>query len=263
MRIQNTFQAITFLYHDVVENPSDSGFQRKSALPYKHKIKEFSDNLDIIFNNSDLIITINELKYHKNIKVTLLTFDDGGKSAMLIADYLEKYDLQGHFFITTSLIGDIYFLKEREIIELHARGHIIGSHSHSHPNVFNSLSFQDMVKEWSHSKSILENILKSNINACSIPGGDANKDSYYSAIDCGYKYIFNSEPTVKPRKIKDAIILGRVCPKKGTNYKTVENLSNFRGVRKQYAIRQLKNTARYILYPFYTKIVNSRKHGEQ
>ena len=38
----------SFLYHDVTDDPAESGFQRPSALPYKHNIGEFSQNLDQI-----------------------------------------------------------------------------------------------------------------------------------------------------------------------------------------------------------------------
>lgn len=254
----NNFKFLTFLYHDVVDKPSDSGFQRKSALPYKHKITEFQDNIDIIVSDSKPIISINELYLHN--KAILLTFDDGGKSAILIADYLEKYNLKGHFFITTSLIGDKYFLKEHEVLELHQRGHIIGSHSHSHPNVFSSITYEEMMKEWSQSKCILEKIVKCNINSCSIPGGDANKNAYYSAKECGYKFIFNSEITTKPRRIEDVVILGRICPKQGTNYESIKGFIKFKGIRKEVILRLTKKIAKIILYPIYSKIYNARIH---
>ena len=255
-------QVLTFLYHEVVDSPTDSGFQRKSAIPYKHGVQEFKDNIDIIVKNSELITTIKQLETNTNNKATLVAFDDGGKSNITSASYLEKYNVKGHFFITTNLIGDPYFMNETQLVELHRQGHIIGSHSHTHPNVFKSLSYDEMVEEWSKSKNILENLLKCPIDSCSIPGGDANMDAYRSAIACGYKYIFDSEPTVKIRNMDGAYILGRFCPKRGTKYSEIEKLSNFRGIAKQKIIRELKKTAKIILYPIYSKIHNSRKHGD-
>lgn len=249
---------LTFLYHEAVDDPSDSGFQRNSALPYKHRIQEFYDNIDIISRLCNNIITIDQLHLHN--EATLLTFDDGGKSSILIADYLEKYDLRGHFFITTSLIGDKYFLSEAEIRDLHNRGHIIGSHSHSHPNVFKSLSYENMILEWSTSKKVLENILKTEITTCSIPGGDANKNSYISAQKCGYKFLFDSEPTIRLRKKDNLYILGRICPKAGTSYEVVEGFCNYKGIRKQNYIRKVKNLVKTIVFPVYSKIHNAREH---
>ncbi len=260
--MNNNLQVLTFLYHEVTDDPANTGFQRKQALPYKHKVEEFEKNIDIIVGNSDLITTTNDLgKLNGKKRVTLISFDDGGKSAMLSAEYLERHNLRGHFFITTELIGDKYFLREDEILELHRRGHVIGSHSHSHPNVFSSLSFEEMLEEWSKSKRILEDLLDGPVTTCSIPGGDANKNAYRAALQCGYEVIFDSEPTTKPRKIGNSLILGRVCPKRGTSYNEIEALSQFRGIRKQYLVRAMKKTIKFVLYPLYSRIYNRRTHA--
>jgi len=256
--MKNNSKYLTFLYHEATDNPSDSGFQRNSALPYKHKVEEFYSNIDIIEKNRKNIITVDKLNTHSN--ATLLTFDDGGKSALLIAEYLEKYNLKGHFFITTSLIGDKYFLGKDEIIDLHNRGHIIGSHSHSHPNVFKSLTYDKMVFEWSRSKSILEDLLNTKIKICSIPGGDSNSNSYLSAKECGYDFIFDSEPTLKPRNKDGITVLGRICPKAGTNLQQIEEFCKLKGIKKQFYIRKIKNIIKISLFPLYSRIHNARKH---
>lgn len=250
---------LTFLYHEAVDNPDESGFQRRSALPYKHKVQEFYDNIDIIVKNRKNIITVDKFSELSD-EATLITFDDGGKSAMLIADYLDKKQIKGHFFITTSLINDPYFLSKEQVLNLHTRGHIIGSHSHSHPNVFKSLSYEKMLEEWSTSKKILEDILGTEIQSCSIPGGDANSNSYKSAKDAGYKYLFDSEPTLKVRTLDSLVIFGRICPKAGTDYQQILNFCQLKGIKKQRAIRKTKNLVKQIVFPVYSKIHNSRKH---
>lgn len=256
----NKLQVLTFLYHEVVSAPEDSGFQRKSALPYKHGIEEFEENINIIVRNSEEITTIDKIEEYQGQKVTLLAFDDGGKSAMHIAEVLEKHHVRGHFFITTSLIGDKYFLDKKQIIDLHNRGHIIGSHSHLHPNVFKSLSHAEMLKEWSESKRILEEILKTTVDTCSIPGGDDNEDTYTSAYETGYKYIFNSDPTTKLTYHKDMMIIGRICPKTGTDYSKIESLSKYKGIKTERFKRVFKNTVKSLIFPIYSKIHNSSKH---
>jgi peptidoglycan/xylan/chitin deacetylase (PgdA/CDA1 family) len=258
--MKNNSKYLTFLYHEATNNPSDSGFQRNSAIPYKHKVEEFYSNIDIIIKNRKNIITVDKLNTHNN--ATLLTFDDGGKSALLIAEHLEKYNLKGHFFITTSLIGDKYFLGKDEIIDLYNRGHIIGSHSHSHPNVFKSLDYDKMVFEWSRSKSILEDILNTKIKTCSIPGGDANSNSYLSAKECGYDFIFDSEPVLKTRNKDGIIILGRICPKAGTSLQRIEELCKLKGIKKLFYIRKIKNLFKILIFPLYSRIHNARKHAK-
>ena len=256
--MKNHQKYLTFLYHEACDNPGDSGFQRNSALPYKHKVEEFYSNIDIIVKNRKNIITVDKLSTASN--ATLLTFDDGGKSALLIAEYLEKHRLRGHFFITTSLIGDKYFLEKDEIIDLHNRGHVIGSHSHSHPNVFKSLTYDKMVFEWSRSKAILEDLLNTKINTCSIPGGDSNLNSYLSAKECGYDFIFDSEPTLKPRYKYGITVLGRICPKAGTDLEKIEEFCGLKGIKRQFYIRKIKNIIKISLFPLYSRIHNARTH---
>lgn len=251
-------QIQTFLYHEVVDNPNDSGFQRNQALPYKHKVSEFKENIDIIVRNSELITTVDRISLHGNSRITLISFDDGGKSAMTSASYLEKHNLRGHFFVSTAFIGDEHFLKAEEIIDLHKRGHIIGSHSHSHPNVFKKLTYREMEYEWKKSKAILEKLLKTEVNSCSVPGGDSNPDTYASAIDCGFKYIFDSEPITRSRQMGNALILGRICPKAGTKYQEIENLARFKGMRKQYFVRELKKTIKNIIFPIYVRMYDKK-----
>ena len=258
--MQSKSRYLTFLYHEAVDNPNDSGFQRKGALPYKHGEKEFLNNIDIIVASEKKIITLKQLDSYN--EAIMISFDDGGKSSMFIADYLEKHNICGHFFITTSLIGNKYFLNKEQIIDLHNRGHIIGSHSHTHPNVFKSLSYKEMLEEWIASKNILEDILDVEVTSCSVPGGDVNRDTYNSATECGYKYIFDSEPKVHLRKNGDSIIIGRICPNAGTNLEVIKNLANFKGITKQLFVRRFKTLIKTILFPIYSKVHNSHKHEQ-
>ena len=116
-----------------------------------------------------------------------------------------------------------------------------------------------MIKEWTESKKILEDILGEPVETCSIPGGDSNKNAYKSAVEAGYKVIFDSEITTKIRKKNGAIILGRVCPKAGTSIAKIKQLSKFQGLQKEALIRQLKKIAKMLLYPIYKRIQKKSK----
>ena len=238
------------MYHDVTDDPTDSGFQRPSALAYKHPKSEFLGNLNVIKNAGVPIITVNQLSAMGE-RAILLTFDDGGKSFMYIAEQLDKYNLKGHFFITTCLIGDPLFLSKQNIVELHKNEHIIGSHSHTHPNIFYSLSYEKMLEEWSTSKAILEEIVSDKIICCSVPGVDANTNSYLSAAECGYSYLFDSEITMDLRHEKNITIIGRVSLKNGMNINVVRDYVNFKGFTKARNVRAIKKLAKKIIYPFY------------
>src|SRR4029077_10963083 len=64
----------------------------------------------------------------------ILTFDDGGVSAYnCTGDILEQFGWHGHFFVSTNYIGTRGFVSPAQIRTLRKRGHVIGSHSCSHP----------------------------------------------------------------------------------------------------------------------------------
>ena len=112
---------VTFLYHEVSDDPDSSGFVRKSSLHYKHKKEEFIKNIEAIKSSQIRPISINQLDENSEKHKILLTFDDGGKSAMYITDVLDKYSLLGHFFITTSKIGSQTFLSKEDIKSIFKR----------------------------------------------------------------------------------------------------------------------------------------------
>lgn len=244
---------LTLLYHEVVDRPEDSGFQTTANLPYKHKVREFKDNLDIVDRLAPKVGKLESLEAQSS-PLTLISFDDGGASSMKIADELESRGHRGIFFITTSILGTPGFLTEKNVRELFDRGHTIGSHSHTHPNVFRSLSYKDMLFEWRESKKILEQITESKITVCSIPGGDASDNAYTSAVESGYSKIFDSEPEILPRHFKEAQIYGRVCPKAGTALSEIEKTCRLQGFGMMKLKRRTKLLIKAMIFPIYLRI---------
>lgn len=180
---------ISLMYHDVYKgDPSESGFQNESAFQYKIAVSQFEKQIESILN------------YCKRIKkdvndIVRFTFDDGGVSFYtVIAPTLEKYGLKGIFFISTKYIGTDGFMSRDMIKELSLRGHIIGSHSHTHPQNMAQLTYDDIVSEWTESASILSAILGKKIEVASIPNGYANKSVLSACIDTGFKIVYTSIP---------------------------------------------------------------------
>ena len=58
---------VTFLYHEVCDDPNSTGFIRKSNLPYKHKKDEFIKNIEAIKNSQIAPIKVDYIK-EKSIK---------------------------------------------------------------------------------------------------------------------------------------------------------------------------------------------------
>lgn len=193
---------INLMYHDVfVHNTNESGFQRERDLPYKMNASMFERHVKSI---SDYCESTHQSKNH-----VVFTFDDGGKSFyQVIAPILEKYGLKGIFFITTKYIGTDTFLDEEEIRDLHKRGHIIGSHAHTHKHLY-TLTDEQVEDEWKCSTEILSCILGEPIKYASIPNGDTSKRVLANAYKYGIRYIYTSEPITKVSYFNDMQVIGR------------------------------------------------------
>lgn len=245
---------LSLLYHDVCDDPSETGFQRPAALPYKHRIGEFLQHLEIVAEVAPRPLTIPEyLEYPSTEYSVMLTFDDGGKSAMRIADILDEKSWRGHFFVTTSMIGQRAFLCSPDIRELNARGHWIGSHSHSHRTPFNSLSPMQMRGEWNESLLILSDILGKEIVSASVPGGDISRSVLRSAADSGIKWLFTSEPRIRPWACGPLLCFGRICPKAGVPLDRVRRLATCKGLGRERGLRLIKTAGKRLLRPVYIR----------
>src|SRR5207245_2700621 len=71
----------TFTYHDVTDHPGDSGFQRPAAMPYKLSTAAFQRHLDAIGSAGSPRL-VGSLDLARPGRHLLITFDDGGKSAL-------------------------------------------------------------------------------------------------------------------------------------------------------------------------------------
>jgi peptidoglycan/xylan/chitin deacetylase (PgdA/CDA1 family) len=251
------------MYHEVTDDPRTSGFQRPGALPYTLTRAAFEAHLNAIAGGvlepelvSDLDLgNSNGNGRHRHL---LLTFDDGGASAMYVAEALARRGWKAHFFIITGRIGDRTFLKPEDIRELRSLGHVVGTHSHTHPNIFRGLPRELMMTEWRVSRAILEALLGEPCIAASVPGGDISRVVLESAGEAGVRYLFTSEPLLRPERIDNTWVLGRVILKSGISPATVRELVAFRGWQRAQLIRRLGGIARSLFPPLYAQYVRLR-----
>ena len=213
----------TILYHDVVNLDWDeSGFAGDGAARYKLKRPQFEAHLDAIAgNNQARAVTIDDMLAWPSAKKFLITFDDGGASSLYIADCLEARGWRGHFFITTGKIGAATFLSHSDISELHRRGHIIGTHTRSHPHWMSDLSRQQLYEEWRTSAADLADILGASVTTGSVPGGATSDQVTLAARDAGLKVLCNSQPTSKVDHIDGCMVLGRYVVRNGTSARVI------------------------------------------
>ncbi len=206
-------RANSLLYHDVIPVGSSSdasGFSGAIASRYKLDEGLFRAHLQAIAQRQ--LICLNSVFDGEQSGRTpfLLTFDDGGESFLRpIADLLEERNWRGHFFISTQYLNTPGFLTSQDLCELHRRGHVIGSHTVSHPLRISQLSRAEIDREWRASRDTLEQILGTRIVSASIPCGDISPAVIQSAAAQGLRVVFTSEPTSQIRTADNCTLIGR------------------------------------------------------
>jgi peptidoglycan/xylan/chitin deacetylase (PgdA/CDA1 family) len=211
---------ISLMYHDVVEGRGHeaSGFPWPDAALYKLEPKLFDEHLRAINRAvAEKPSTINELSStargdaHAGRRAPwMITFDDGGVSAhTYIAGKLEEMGWRGHFFITACYIGKPAFVSPAQIRELRDRGHVIGTHSYSHPLRMAQCGWEELVWEWKMSIECLSDILGERVKTASVPGGQYKREIARAASLAGIETLFTSEPTVRPHLVDRCQVFGR------------------------------------------------------
>ena len=208
---------ITLEYHDVVDAGefSASGFTEPGADSYKLTTATFDAHLAAIAATGIAADMTAEEVVRSGAGAAaeqrvLLTFDDGGRSALTeIAPRLEALGWHGHFFMTSSRIGTPGFLGAGDLRELHARGHVIGSHSHSHPVRMSAVGVEGLRREWADSLALLSDILGTRVRTASVPGGYFSRVVAETAAEAGVQLLFTSEPTSRPTRVGSCTVLGR------------------------------------------------------
>jgi peptidoglycan/xylan/chitin deacetylase (PgdA/CDA1 family) len=240
-----------FLYHDVTDDPSASGFQRPTAMRYKQSRVDFAGHLDGIARGGLAPETVSRLDFSRPGRHILVTFDDGGRGALYAAEELNRRGWKAHFFITTGLLGTRTFLDAGQLRYLQSCGHVIGSHSHTHPDIFKAISFRQMIQEWRTSSRILSDLLGDACVTGSVPGGDVSRRVFQSAHEAGLKYLFTSDPILVPRRVGDCWILGRICPRTDAPIPHIQKLAEFQGWNEALYRRRAKTAVKTIFFPLY------------
>jgi peptidoglycan/xylan/chitin deacetylase (PgdA/CDA1 family) len=215
------------MYHDVVpeDELDSSGFPGATAGAYKVGRRQFQEQLRAVATaRGDSPIVASELfrSASRSGIPFMLTFDDGGVSAhAYIAGELEELGWRGHFFVTTDLIGRASFLSREQIRDLHERGHVIGSHSRSHPTRMARCTAAELVDEWTTSSEVLSELISERVTTASVPGGHYARSVGQAAAAAGIEGLFTSEPTARCREVDGCLVIGRYAVQQWTSPATV------------------------------------------
>jgi peptidoglycan/xylan/chitin deacetylase (PgdA/CDA1 family) len=204
------------MYHDIVSAGAEdtSGFPGRDAALYKLTPDAFAAHLDAVKRSV------------RTPSAAVFTFDDGGVSAMRAAEMLEARGFVGRFFVTANYIGAPGFVTARDLRELRQRGHVIGSHSCSHPLRMGHCSWTQLLDEWTASRAILSDILRDNVSVASVPGGDFAPAVARAAAKAGFTRLFTSEPTRREWTVDGLTIAGRYTIQRWTSPATAAALAS-------------------------------------
>lgn len=252
---------IGLLLHDVTDDFSSSGFQQPTAQRYKHSIAQFVQYLDDVEFTGLPVVTPESADAVPGQPVVTFTFDDGGASAPIAAELLEERGWRGVFFITTGLLNRPGFMTDLQVRDLRSRGHLIGSHSCSHPDVFRSLSRHQMADEWVRSRDVLQQLLGEPIHTASIPGGDCSSTTIEEASAAGLTKIFTSEQITHSWSQSGAACFGRMMMLDTTSRDTLMRWLTHPtvGILPERALRFTKSHVKKLMGPLYLSLVRQRR----
>lgn len=252
-------RVLTLEYHDVLATSSfdDSGFQGEGANSYKMARPDFEAHLDQLPRIDGVGGDVRQLVHASKQVPVLITFDDGGASAFdVIAPALERRGFVGHFFMTTSRINTPAFLSATALRELVQRGHVIGSHSHSHPLRMARLTDAELATEWTTSKCVLEDILGEQVTVASVPGGYFSRQVADAAERAGIRWLFTSEPVRAMASHGECRILGRYTLRRNTAPTAIQSLLSPLGTArtKQWLLWNTKKLAKLMAGDAYLRL---------
>jgi peptidoglycan/xylan/chitin deacetylase (PgdA/CDA1 family) len=181
------------MYHDVVEGSADV---------YAIEPDRFREHLDAIGRAPAPVESCAPGDW-------LITFDDGGDSALHVAEELARRSWRGHFFIATDNVGRPHFLDWDGVRAVAGMGHAIGSHSCSHPDRMADLTYEQLLDEWTRSAELLTEVLGAPVRTASVPGGLYSADVGRAAAAAGYGSLFTSLPTQRVGSTQGCRLIGR------------------------------------------------------
>lgn len=241
-------QLVSFTFHDVVDgDPESSGFSGPGPARYKLGTARFEEHLRVFaeaFRGAPptRVTDVGEAR-----KGWLLTFDDGGSSSLAIGELLADRRWPAQFLITTDRIGEPAFLDEAGIRELAAMGHVVGSHSCSHPRM-TTCTPEQLRHEWEGSVEVLSRILGADVSVASVPGGAYDRQVATAADRAGIRSLFTSEPRVEPWAVGRCLVLGRFAVHNRTPTSRVRALARGDAVTRAYELGmwKLRSAARAV-----------------
>ena len=181
--IYNNRNSKVLYYHDVHDDNDVPETLMSTPLSL------FSDHIRVIKEQGFEIVDV--ITQPKN--QIMLTFDDGYSGIYKNKNFFISQSLKPTVFIISNCIGTNTFMNEEEILQLQNEGFRFQSHTHSHPDL-NLLTNEQLIEEFSISKTIIEELLSRSVHEICFPKGFFNNKVIELAYEQGYKSLYSSLP---------------------------------------------------------------------
>ena len=190
---------------------------------------------------------------NNNESVVRVTIDDGGSSCIHLGELLAEKNIKAHFFIVSSLLNTKGFINHSGLKTLNNLGHVIGSHSHTHPGPFCELSYQQILDEVKISKSIIEDCIGKEVNSFAVPGGEVRLENLQQLSEkrLGLQEIYTSLPLQGAySNFMDPVCYGRLCIESYMSSESISNYCKGKGWKLKLFDYQLRRLRRELIYKF-------------
>src|SRR5262249_33125000 len=148
--------------------------------------------------------------------------------------------------VTTGYVGRRGFLTRSLIQELRRRGHVIGSHTHTHPLRMGGCTPVRQRQEWTRSLATLADIIGEPIPVASVPGGPRTNAVAEIARAAGIRFLFTSRPVARVRSVDAILLFGRYSVRRSTSAATAAAIAQGRRLPlvRQWTAWQIKAVAK-------------------
>ena len=175
-----------------------------------------------------------------------VTFDDGHISNFEYAlPILQSWGLVARFFITVGWTGKKPgYMGWRELRSLHESGQLIGTHGWSH-TFLTHCAQEDLNKELSGARLMLEDKLGTSITTMSLPGGRYDRRVLAACREAGYTKIYTSVP--RAQRVPSGFMVGRLNVRGDMTLEWIRNVlqpgsRTLASLERQYRIKAVAKT---------------------
>jgi peptidoglycan/xylan/chitin deacetylase (PgdA/CDA1 family) len=223
-------QRTVFLMYHELELPgralcdSSAGYVRYIVLA-----SEFEKQMAWLQSQDRQAVSVDQYLSAPRSRATVLTFDDGCETDLIIAaPLLKRLNFNATFYVTVGFLGKYGYLSRAQVRELSDLGFDIGCHSMTHPHL-NDVPAENLPSEIVAPKMELEQITGRPVKHFSCPGGRWNAQVLEVAHQAGYISVSTSDARVNTAKT-DRFALGRVAVMRDTNFSSFQELCEGRGL---------------------------------